>query len=89
MIGPITKFHLARNIGIDCAKPDRHLVRIAERFGWKDNIQGMCVKLAAYSGWRIGTVDLILWRYCNMHGQTQLFAVGQRGELACESQGET
>ena len=29
-IGPITKYHLARNLGIDCAKPDRHLTRIAE-----------------------------------------------------------
>lgn len=65
MIGPITKYHLARNIGLDYAKPDRHLIRLAEKFGYPD-IQVMCTKLSAYSGWRIGTVDVILWRYCNM-----------------------
>jgi hypothetical protein len=35
-IGPITKYHLARNLGLDVAKPDRHLVRLANRFGFKD-----------------------------------------------------
>lgn len=35
-IGPITKYHLARNLGIDVAKPDRHLKRIAEHFGYTD-----------------------------------------------------
>ncbi len=34
MMGDVTKYHLARNIGIDCVKPDRHLVRLAERFGY-------------------------------------------------------
>lgn len=29
-IGNITKYHLARNLGIDVAKPDRHLQRIAD-----------------------------------------------------------
>jgi hypothetical protein len=71
MIGPITKYHLARNLGLDYAKPDRHLVRLAEKFGYSD-IQAMCEKLAAYSGWRVGTVDVILWRYSNMKGQTVL-----------------
>ena len=29
-IGNITKYHLAKNLGIDVVKPDRHLTRIAE-----------------------------------------------------------
>ena len=33
-LGPITKFHLARNLGIDCCKPDRHLVRLALAQGY-------------------------------------------------------
>ena len=33
-MGPATSYHLARNLGIDCAKPDRHLKRIAEHFGY-------------------------------------------------------
>jgi hypothetical protein len=65
-IKEITKYHLARNLGIDCAKPDRHLKRLAERFGYSE-VQTMCKELAKESGYRIGTVDVILWRYCNMH----------------------
>jgi endonuclease III len=34
-IGAVTKFHLAKNLGLDVAKPDRHLVRVAKRFGYK------------------------------------------------------
>ena len=66
-IGKITKHHLARNIGLDYAKPDRHLVRIAEQYGFK-NVQELCKYLSEYSGERIGVVDVILWRYCNMTG---------------------
>jgi len=29
-IGKVTKYHLARNLGLDYAKPDRHLVRLAQ-----------------------------------------------------------
>jgi hypothetical protein len=65
MMGPTIKYHLARNMGIDCAKPDRHLKRLAERFGYSE-VQTMCEELAKESGYRIGTVDVILWRYCNM-----------------------
>lgn len=40
-IGPITKYHLAKNLGVDCIKPDRHLVRIAKNNGFKDPFE-MC-----------------------------------------------
>ena len=66
-IGPITKYHLARNIGLDCAKPDRHLMKLAERFEFKD-VQAMCQSIADRTGDRIGVVDVILWRYCNLKG---------------------
>lgn len=65
-IGKITKYHLARNIGLDVAKPDRHLVRIADHLGYSD-IQQMCKKVSEYFGDRIGTVDVVLWRYCNLN----------------------
>lgn len=65
-IGPITKYHLARNLGIDCAKPDRHLVRIAERFGYS-GVQRMCQDISDVTGDRIGTVDVVLWRYSNLN----------------------
>jgi len=70
-IGKITKYHLARNIGLDYAKPDRHLIRIAEQYGFKD-VQAMCKYISEYYDERIGVVDVILWRYCNMTGNYKL-----------------
>lgn len=59
-IGAITKYHLARNFGLDFAKPDRHLERIAQDHGTTP--AEMCAALAEASGDRIGTVDLVVWR---------------------------
>lgn len=62
-IGPITKYHLARNLGLDYAKPDRHMSRLAHTFGYNDNVQKMCEDISRKAGLRVGTVDVILWRY--------------------------
>lgn len=59
-IGKITKYHLARNIGIDTIKPDLHITRIAEHFGL-DPFE-MCRKLSEKSGYSLHAVDSILWR---------------------------
>ncbi|MFM0265493.1 hypothetical protein [Paraburkholderia sediminicola] len=63
-IGPITKWHLAKNFGVDAAKPDRHLIRIAEHYGTTP--QALCEALSLESGDRIGTVDYVIWRACNL-----------------------
>lgn len=67
-IGPITKYHLARNLGIDVAKPDRHLVRLAKSYGYKGDsgVQQMCEEIAKRTGDRIGVVDVVLWRNANL-----------------------
>lgn len=62
-IGSTTRYHLARNIGLDFAKPDIHLVRLAERFGFID-VETMCSSISQRTKERIGVVDLVLWRYC-------------------------
>lgn len=59
-IGPVTRFHLAKNIGIDCAKPDIHLTRIAQACG--ETVDALCRRLAEATGDRIATVDYVLWR---------------------------
>ena len=64
-IGHITKYHLARNLGIDAVKPDRHLVRLAEQFGYETPLK-MCEAIHEETSERIGVVDVILWRYCNL-----------------------
>lgn len=67
-IGKITKYHLARNLGIDVVKPDRHLIRLAKRFGYADPTL-MCIDIKeVFRQTKLGTIDLILWRYCNLHG---------------------
>lgn len=61
-IGGITKYHLAKNLGVDCAKPDRWLVRLAGAEG--ETVDGLCGRLAAETGDRVATVDVVLWRAC-------------------------
>lgn len=61
-IGGITKYHLAKNFGVDVAKPDVHLQRLADQEGV--TAQQLCERLAAESGHRVATVDLVLWRAC-------------------------
>ncbi len=58
--GPVIRFQAMRDLGAaDVAKPDRHLVRIAERAG--ESVAELCARLARVTGDRIGTVDAILW----------------------------
>lgn len=64
-IGKITKYHLARNLGLDVAKPDRHLVRLSAQFGFVD-VQEMCTCISQTTGDRIGVVDVVLWRNENL-----------------------
>lgn len=73
-IGKITKYHLARNLGIDTVKPDRHLVRLAERFGYASPLE-MCKEIQddLYPiKEKLGVIDVILWRYCNLGGCEKL-----------------
>lgn len=61
-IGGITKYHLAKNFGVNVAKPDVHLQRLADRENV--TVQQLCERLAAETGYRVATVDTILWRAC-------------------------
>jgi hypothetical protein len=61
-IGPTTKYHLAKNFGVDVAKPDVHLQRLADLEGV--TAQALCERLAETSPYHTRTVDLLLWRAC-------------------------
>jgi hypothetical protein len=61
-IGPITVWHLAKNLGLNVAKPDRHLVRLASRCGYP-SADALCEDLANRNDEEIKVVDLILWRF--------------------------
>lgn len=67
-IGPITSWHLAKNLGVDVAKNDRHLERLAKHCGYFD-AQALCDFLADRTGETRAVVDLILWRSATLkHG---------------------
>jgi hypothetical protein len=65
-IGRVTVYHLAKNIGICIAKPDRHLVRIAELEGF-DNVQEFCETISNLTGDCIPVVDIVFWRFANLN----------------------
>ena len=67
-IGDITKYHLARNIGFDCVKPDRHLVRLAEHFKFNSPLE-MCEAIRELIPEKLGVIDVVLWRDCNIRQQ--------------------
>ncbi len=64
-IGKITKYHLAKNLGFDVVKPDRHLVRIANNYGFKDCFQ-MCNHISLETGDKVSMIDMVLWRSANL-----------------------
>lgn len=61
-IGPVTVWHLAKNLGFDVAKPDRHLVRLAKSHGY-DCVHAFCSMIAENVGESVAVVDLVLWRH--------------------------
>lgn len=64
-MGPATTRHLAKNIGFDVVKPDRHLLRIAAvaQFSSPDEL---CRAISALVGDRLSVVDSVLWRYATL-----------------------
>ncbi|KTE36436.1 hypothetical protein ATE62_14675 [Sphingopyxis sp. HIX] len=61
-IGPVTSYHLAKNLGADVAKPDVHLERLARRDG--TTTHRLCQRLSRETGYRVATIDTVLWRAC-------------------------
>jgi len=65
-LGPATSYHLAKNIGLPVAKPDRHLCRIAEATGFETPNE-LCNEIAQALGENISVVDLVLWRFATIN----------------------
>lgn len=76
-IGGITCFHLGRNIGLlECVKPDLHLVRMADHWGFKDCVE-MCEKVRP-EGMPLGIVDLCFWYSASTWGTIEIRKEGSR-----------
>jgi hypothetical protein len=63
-IGKITCYHLAKNLGHDCVKPDRHLVRVAEKYNTTPD--ALCEQISKVTGDRKCVIDIVIWRACNL-----------------------
>lgn len=61
-VGPITRHHLAKNLGMRVAKADRHLQRIAAYLGF-DSAGSLCERTSELTGECPAVIDLIFWRY--------------------------
>lgn len=65
-IGKAARYQLAGAIGIDVAKPDRHLARLAHKYGYQkteEGVQQFAERIARLVGERVKVVDYVLWRY--------------------------
>lgn len=65
-IGKITKYHLAKNIGLNYSKPDRHLQRISDRLSF-DSVHEMCKTISNKTYDKENVIDLVIWRYATLH----------------------
>lgn len=65
-VGPITSYHLAKNIGLNISKPDRHLQRIATACGYECSLE-LCSDISDHVGEKESVVDLILWRFATIN----------------------
>lgn len=74
-IGPVTSYHLAKNIGLEVVKPDRHLVRLAEAMGCGSPGE-LCSTVAKVVGDSVGVVDLVFWRYATLDRDYRELKVG-------------
>ena len=61
-IGAVTAWHVAKNFGVDCVKPDVHLQRLANVHGTTPH--DLCSHLAVRTGLSLRAIDTVLWRAC-------------------------
>lgn len=65
-MGPATSYHLAKNIGLDVVKPDRHLLRLAANSGY-ESPRLLCEDISEFVGDRLSVIDIVLWRFATLN----------------------
>lgn len=71
-VGYALAFEYLRNVGIDAAKPDTHIIRILskERLGYSDGIPTneqaieIMESISKETGLSISYLDALLWNFC-------------------------
>ncbi len=64
-LGPATSLHLAKNLGLNVVKPDRHLKRVASAVGF-DSPEELCATISQITGEAESLIDLVIWRFATL-----------------------
>jgi hypothetical protein len=64
-MGKATAFHFAKNLGLNYAKPDRHLNRISSALGFSSP-KDLCREISNVIDEKVSLIDLVLWRYATL-----------------------
>ncbi|MBT3236875.1 MAG: hypothetical protein HN353_13050 [Bdellovibrionales bacterium] len=80
-VGDITSFHLAKNLGFNVAKADRHLARIADSFGFENDANSFCLEVSKVSNDKVNVIDLVLWRFATIESSYLDFLQKRLNEL--------
>jgi len=64
-MGKALRYLMARNCGLPYAKPDVHLLRLADRFGYGRDVQTMCENIGSAVDEPVGYVDVVLFTYAS------------------------
>lgn len=73
LIGEVTGLHLARILGMDVAKPDRHLMRLAAALD--TSVVDLTAGIGRATGDRVAVVDGVIWRFATMCPESIRFFV--------------
>lgn len=77
-IGNVTKYHLARNIGmLNCVKPDLHLTRMKSYWNYESE-EEMIRDMSSKYDLPLGISDMIAWYYASTFGTIEMKQEGQR-----------
>ncbi len=79
-LGPVTSIHLAKNLGFDVVKPDRHLARISLGLGFPGPDE-LCTAISDVVGDPLSVVDIVFWRFATLFPDYMTRLSGGSGEL--------
>lgn len=67
-IGPALALEYLKNVGVDCVKPDVHIIRILQRFGYNINNEwdacSVIQKVSDETDYYMSDIGYVFWRFC-------------------------
>jgi hypothetical protein len=75
-LGPVSTRHMMKSLGFPVAKPDRHMVRLADALGTTPT--NLCATIASVTHEKVAVVDLVLWRLSELRLVGSVFDIDVR-----------